>query len=201
MDKFATFRRVSDIYHFKAILDTWVSLNAKMPENHYREQVRRMLPSVGRFDTKDKSATVRKSEAKSKSRTRGRTSYNPSLNVTQTRTELPKSRDVSYRYTNERDARVLNTAYISGVKNNSAFTPIINRNLETYDSVVKNNFASAENRTYDLDGGMKSKYGGLGPQNRLGANDIFYDDDGNVHYNGDVVNGMAHGDGTLYWLY
>lgn len=38
----ASFRRASDIFLFKSLIDTWVSLNTKTTEATYKNQLKRM---------------------------------------------------------------------------------------------------------------------------------------------------------------
>lgn len=41
----ACFRRSSDIFLFKSLLDTWCSLNSQVTEKSYKHQINRILPS------------------------------------------------------------------------------------------------------------------------------------------------------------
>jgi antitoxin component YwqK of YwqJK toxin-antitoxin module len=172
----ACFRRVSDIYHFKAILDTWIALNSKLPEIYYNEQLQRMLPGFGELDLTRDTTPLTGPKPKRK------VSKQSSKSLVR-----PNARSI------ERELNTINSTYYSHAKNPNSYTPIQLNNPK--------NYATADTRLSPSlsEARLPNRYTShqFRPQNpRI---DTFYDGNGAMHYSGEVSKGQANGDGTLFY--
>lgn len=181
----ACFRRVNDIYHFKAILDTWIALNSKLPDYSYSDQIRHIIPEYDNFPVYTHPYPNPPSDYNSYSNSTN-TPLKPSKSKLKKKSKNPTkiTRATNPQRSVEKEIKTIKTTFFSNAKNPSHYTPLI------FKDEPKRNFDTRQHLNYTADEINLIK-------NKKIRIDTFYDCNGNIHYTGDVdENNLASGNGT-----
>lgn len=202
----ACFRRLSDIYHFRWLLDTWLNLNQGITELQYLDQLKSSLPNSAQLKTNLSSRSPP-----------GKPSLSPHLRTsTRTPNGRSKSRKVLIPIKGMSSVAIDSITRAEYYGNNMK-TP--NSKLEVLDRGSKSPRAPGSKKKAQpqvplksLDSGdaranfvVPMRYAGEpkeSPRARLdqgGRVETYLDVSNNIHYTGETFNGMAHGHGKMYF--
>jgi hypothetical protein len=200
----ACFRRLSDIHHFKWLLETWLNLNQGITELQYLDQLKASLPNSAHLKTNlEFSSPLRRPDLSPRRPTSTRTPNN--------RSKSPKVLI---------PIKGMNSVNIDSIRRAQYYNPKTPTKLQSSDRKSKSprNVSSSKKKSQKPQVPLKSFDSGDGrgnfviqmrpeqetsnPKARLdqgGRVETYLDVSNNIHYTGETFNGMAHGHGKMYF--